>query len=129
VVVVDGSTAAISHYQASVRGLSVELRAFRTADEAIGYLHQHHPALVFLDIVMPDKDGLTLLKELRSLPGHRDTAVIVVTSKDYAQDRSVARELGAAEFLLKPLRSREVRTLIARYTDGSTAGADDTGPR
>jgi CheY-like chemotaxis protein len=116
VVVVDDSAAAVSHYQASARGLEVELRAFRSADAAIGYLRDHHPDLVFLDIVMPEKDGLTLLKELRALPSHRDTPVIVVTSKDYAQDRAVARELGAQEFLLKPLRSREVRALIARYT-------------
>ncbi len=40
----------------------------------------------------------------------------MVTSKDYAQDRNVARDLGAREFLLKPLRSREIRALIEQYT-------------
>jgi CheY-like chemotaxis protein len=116
VVVVDDSAAAISQYEASVRSLHVDLQAFRSADEAYAYLHDSHPDLVFLDIVMPEKDGLTLLKELRALPAHRETPVIVVTSKDYAQDRNVARDLGAREFLLKPLRSREIRALIEQYT-------------
>lgn len=119
----DASAAALSHYQTSTRGLAVELRGFRSADTAIAYLHEHSPALVFLEIAMPEKDGLILLKELRSLPAHRHTPVVVVTSKDYAQDRAVARELGIHEFLLKPLRSREVRTIVTRYTG---AGASVT---
>lgn len=129
VVVVDDSAAAISQYEASVRSLHVDLQAFRSADEAYAYLRDKHPDLVFLDIVMPEKDGLTLLKELRALPAHRETPVIVVTSKDYAQDRNVARDLGAREFLLKPLRSREIRALIEQYTGAEIRAQPDNGGR
>jgi CheY-like chemotaxis protein len=129
VVVVDDSAAAISQYEASVRSLHVDLQSFRSADEAYVYLHDSHPDLVFLDIVMPEKDGLTLLKELRALPAHRETPVIVVTSKDYAQDRNVARDLGAREFLLKPLRSREIRALIEQYTGAELRALPDDGGR
>ena len=129
VVVVDDSAAAISQYEASVRSLHVDLRSFRSADEAYAHLRDSHPDLVFLDIVMPEKDGLTLLKELRALPTHRETPVIVVTSKDYAQDRNVARDLGAREFLLKPLRSREIRALIEQYTGAEIRALPDEGSR
>ncbi len=126
VVVVDDSATAISLYQMSAAGLDVDLAAFQSADEAITYLTSSQPDLLFLDIVMPEKDGLTMLKELRALPMHSSTPVIMVTSKDYAQDRAVAKDLGAMEFLLKPLRSREIRQLIEKYTgaeakDGSEA--------
>lgn len=116
VVVVDDSPTAASFYQMSAADLAVDLRAFHGADEAIAHLEQNQPDLLFLDIVMPNKDGITLLKELRSLPIHGDTPVIMVTSKDYDQDRAVARELGVLEFLLKPLRPREIRDLIQKYT-------------
>lgn len=116
VVVVDDSTTATSLYHLSVADLVVDLRTFHTAREAISHLMATQPSLVFLDIVMPEKDGITLLKELRSHPNHGGTPVIMVTSKDYDQDRAVARELGVLEFLLKPLRPREIRELIKKYT-------------
>lgn len=116
VVVVDDSATAISLYRISVAGLDVDLHAFQSADEAIGFLDQNQSDLLVLDIVMPEKDGLTMLKELRSLPVHSNTPVIMVTSKDYHQDRAIARKLGVIEFVLKPLSSREIRDLISRHT-------------
>lgn len=116
VVVVDDSPTAASFYQMSAASLAVDLRTFHSADEALTHLEHNQPDLLFLDIVMPDKDGITLLKELRSLPIHGDTPVIMVTSKDYDQDRAVARELDVLEFLLKPLRPAEIRELIRKYT-------------
>jgi DNA-binding response OmpR family regulator len=58
-----------------------------------------------------------MLKELRALPPHGETPVIMVTSKDYDQDRTVAKELGAIDFVIKPLTAREIRDLICKYTD------------
>ncbi len=123
VVVVDDSATAISLYRLSVADLDVDFHAFGSADEAIAYLNRNQPDLLFLDIVMPEKDGLTMLKELRALPTHSNTPVIMVTSKDYNQDRSIARNLGAIDFLLKPLSSREIRELICQHT-----GAEATTP-
>ena len=76
---------------------------------------------------MPKKDGFTLLRELRALPEQREMPVVVVTSKDYAQDRALARDLGAREFLLKPLRSREIRSLIERYTGAQLRPISEDG--
>ena len=92
VVVVDDSAAAISQYEASVRSLEVDIQAFRSADDAYAYLRENPADLLFLDIVMPEKDGFTLLRELRALPGQPELPVVVVTSKDYAQDRALARD-------------------------------------
>lgn len=117
IVVVDDSATAISLYQLSAAGLAVDLVAFTDADSALDYLKNNQPDLVFLDIVMPEKDGITMLKELRAFPVHSDTPVIMVTSKDYDQDRTVTRELGALEFMLKPLRSNELRSIMIKYTD------------
>lgn len=120
IVVVDDHAAAISHYRASARELPVELQAFRSPDEALDYLREHRPTAIVLDIIVPGRDGLALLKEVRGLPTQKDTPIIVVTSKHYAQDRAAARELGAVEFFLKPLRPREIRALIARYAGVGT---------
>ena len=127
VVVVDDSAAAISQYEASVRSLEVDIQAFRSADDAYAYLRENPADLLFLDIVMPKKDGFTLLRELRALPEQPEIPVVVVTSKDYAQDRALARDLGAREFLLKPLRSREIRSLIERHTGAQLRPMSEDG--
>jgi CheY-like chemotaxis protein len=116
IVVVDDSATSISLYQFSMEPLAVNFVGFRSPTEALPYLSQHRPALLFLDIVMPGMDGLTFLQKLRSLPQHKDTPVIMVTSKDYAQDRFIAKQLGALDFLIKPLRFKEIRDLVYKYT-------------
>ncbi len=117
IVVVDDSTTSISLYQFSVEPLAVNFIGFKSSAEALPYLREHQPDLLFLDIIMPGMDGLSLLRYLRSLAHQKDTPVIMVTSKDYDQDRYVAKQLGAVEFLIKPLRFKEIRELVYRHAN------------
>jgi DNA-binding response OmpR family regulator len=41
----------------------------------------------------------------------------MVTSKDYAQDRYIARQLGALDFVIKPLRIQEIQDLVRKYVN------------
>lgn len=115
IVVVDDSSTSISLYQFSLEPLGVNFIGFSSPDEAIPYLTENSPDLVFLDIIMPGMDGLTFLQRLRSLPQHQNTPVVMVTSKDYAQDRYIAKQLGALDFLIKPLRFKEIRELVYKH--------------
>jgi CheY-like chemotaxis protein len=120
IVVVDDSATSISLYQFSVEPLAVNFIGFSSPAEAYPYLQKNKPDLLFLDIIMPGMDGLSFLRRLRVLSHHKDTAVIMVTSKDYAQDRYIAKQLGALEFLIKPLRFKEIRDLVCKYVDIKT---------
>ena len=71
--------------------------------------------LVLSDVKMPGLDGLTFLKDLRELPLHKDTRVVMISSKDYAQDRTVASELGALEFITKPTPIRAITEVVLKY--------------
>lgn len=115
VVVVDDNATVRALFERSTENLALDLVSFASADEAMGYLAENKPNLLFLDIIMPEKDGLTFLSELRRLPLHRDTSVIMITSKDYAQDRTVANELGALDFLIKPMPMRAITDIILLY--------------
>lgn len=64
--------------------------------------------LILLDILLPDEDGLTLLRDVRRTS---DIGVIMVTSKSDEVDRIVALEMGADDYVLKPFNPRE---LLAR---------------
>tara|TARA_R110000782_G_scaffold209214_4_gene297437 strand:+ start:5571 stop:5963 length:393 start_codon:yes stop_codon:yes gene_type:complete len=115
VVVVDDNATVRALFERSTENLKLDLISFGSAEAAMEYLGENKPDLLFLDIIMPDKDGLTFLSELRRLPLHRDTAVIMITSKDYAQDRTVANELGALEFITKPMPMRAISDIITNY--------------
>jgi CheY-like chemotaxis protein len=122
VVVVDDSAAVRVFFEKAASKLSIDLRTFASAPAASHFLETLQPALLFLDIIMPEKDGLTFLQELRRLPLHRETQTVVISSKDYAQDRATARELGVLEFVAKPMTLRALTALIIKYT-GARANA------
>lgn len=115
VVVVDDNATVRALFERSTENLALDLMTYGSADEAMEYLKDNKPNLLFLDIIMPEKDGLTFLQELRRLALHRDTPVIMITSKDYAQDRTVANELGALEFITKPMPMRAITDIILKY--------------
>ena len=115
VVVVDDNAVLLKYFERATANLALNLRTFKSADNAMEYLTENKPQLLFLDIIMPEKDGLTFLQELRKMPLHRDTMVIMITSKDYAQDRTVANELGALEFLTKPMPMVTITDIILKY--------------
>ena len=115
VIVVDDNATVRKLFERSTDNLALDLFTYDSAKSAMEYLAENKPDLLFLDIIMPDKDGLTFLQELRKLPLHRDTPVVMITSKDYAQDRTIANELGAAEFITKPMPMRAITDIILKH--------------
>jgi len=120
VVVIDDSDASITLYKRSAERLQIDLEVFQSPMESLEYLQSHPADLVFTDLIMREIDGWNVLKKLRGWDHHKHTPVVVVTSKNYAQDQALAIELGAKEFLIKPLRSQEIREIICNYTDAES---------
>ena len=116
IVVVDDSRASLSLYRRSLEPLTLDLVLFESPTEGFEYLQTHDADLLFLGNLMRETDGMTLLRRLRARPRHRDTAVIIMSTKDYHQDRVVARELGALDYLVKPIRSQDIRDVATKYT-------------
>ncbi len=72
------------------------------------------PDLVLLDIEMPRMDGYELLTSLRSRAKHRDTPVVMVTSRAGDKHRDKALRLGATDYVVKPYQDHELLALIRR---------------
>lgn len=66
--------------------------------------------VILLDLNLPDKDGLEILKYLRF--EHIDTPVIIVTARDDIEERALGLDLGADDYLIKPFQFIELRARI-----------------
>jgi CheY-like chemotaxis protein/transcriptional regulator with XRE-family HTH domain len=83
----------------------------RSGAEALEWLRTGRCELVLLDGIMPDMDGLEVLRRLQADRGLREIPVIIVSAKTQAQDVVGGLRLGAADYVTKPFHIRE---LLAR---------------
>src|SRR5690625_618160 len=77
-------------------------------DEAIRLAEEEDPDLMLLDIMLPNKDGNEVLREIRKT---KNMPIIMLTAKDSEIDKVLGLELGADDYVTKPFSNRE---LIAR---------------
>ena len=81
------------------------------------------PDLILLDINMPGGTGIEVLKRLRVSTKTQHIPVIVVSGEENPTTESTARELGAADFLHKPVDEQKLRDIVDR-----TLGIQTTAP-
>lgn len=81
----------------------------RDGTEALKCLRETSPYdAVLLDLLMPGATGLEVLEELREMPGHGNTPVLLLSAKGQDADRERAFELGAADFITKPFSPKKL---------------------
>jgi len=82
-----------------------DYRVFEAADgqTALDMIETHHPDMVLLDIIMPGMDGLETLRRLRQRWDEIELPVIMLTVKDTLSDIVTTLEMGATDFLSKPI--------------------------
>lgn len=90
-------------------------RWLTNGNEVVPTVHQHPPALILLDLMLPGADGLTVCRELRRFS---DVPIVMVTAKIEEIDRLLGLEIGADDYICKPYSPREVvarvKTILRR---------------
>ena len=88
-------------------------------EEAFEMIRKNKPRLVLLDITMPKKDGLSVLRELKSSPETRSIPVIMLTGKKESEAMETARKLGAADYFYKPFEAEVFLAAISQIMQHS----------
>lgn len=101
-------------FEDALAEVGVEVLHLPTIAEARAYLEANRPAVLFLSSKMPQEDGLSFLQVLRRNPLHADTPVVLISSKDYMQDRTIAESLNVTEFMVKPMPMQQIRNAVAK---------------
>jgi two-component system, OmpR family, alkaline phosphatase synthesis response regulator PhoP len=71
-------------------------------EEALAKIKEHRPDMIFLDIMMPKKNGYEVCESVRSTPELKDIYIIMLSAKGWDIDREKALSVGANEFMSKP---------------------------
>ena len=112
----DSSIRELVVYTLNQSGLPAQ--GFANAQEFWAALAEETPRLVLLDIMLPDEDGLTILKKLRSAAATASLPVIMLTAKGSEYDRVLGLDSGADDYVPKPFGIMEllarVRGLLRR---------------
>ena len=74
-----------------------------------------HPALILLDVVMPQRNGFQVCRELKAHPDYERIPVILVTSKDGASDRVWGQMQGANGYVVKPFTREQLLSEVQKY--------------
>jgi CheY-like chemotaxis protein len=102
VLVVDDEPQVVWVLQFSLEAEGYETFAARDGVQALSAVSEHHPKLMVLDIMMPNKDGWSVLEEMMQLPREDRPRVVIVSALASLRDRAKAAELGADAFVPKP---------------------------
>jgi DNA-binding response OmpR family regulator len=80
----------------------VQLLTASDGEEALGVVEVHKPDLVFLDVMMPKRNGFDVCRAIKHDMGLADTYVVLLTAKGQAVDREQGADAGADLYMTKP---------------------------
>ena len=107
-------------FRKDIRNGLVDFAFAASGEEALTYLNQHtHEAVLILsDINMPGMSGLELLRHIKQVHHQPPPVVMMVTAYGDAENYNQAMQLGADDFLTKPLDFTLLREKLKLQTDG-----------
>ena len=98
-----------------------EAKGFADGVSMLHALSEEKPQLIILDIMMPELDGVEVLKKLRAMPETQKIPVIMATAKGMEYDKIQSLDLGADDYLVKPFGVMElvsrVKAVLRRCED------------
>lgn len=82
---------------------------------ALAKIAEHHPDIIFIDIMMPRLDGYQACALIKRNPKFRSTPVIMLSSKDGVFDRARGRMVGSDEYLTKPFTREDLVNAVQAH--------------
>ena len=89
------------------------------AKDALAALAQKTPRLILMDLQMPGIDGFQLTRMLKSSPATAQVPIVAVTSFAMSGDKERALAAGCDGYVTKPIDTRTLPALVARYVNGA----------
>ncbi len=115
VLICDDSQTELVHLSGILEKAGCTVIKTDDGSKMIDLCNQHKPDLIFLDIVMPEKDGYATCRELTGNETTKDIPVVFVSSKGKKADRMWAQMQGGKDLVQKPYEDQEILDKLAAY--------------
>ena len=115
VMVIDDSKTIRRTAETLLKKAGCEVLTAADGFEALSAIADHHPDVIFVDIMMPRLDGYQTCALIKHNEVFRDVPVIMLSSKDGLFDRARGRLVGSDQYLTKPFSRDELLDALRRY--------------
>ncbi|MCI0536326.1 MAG: response regulator transcription factor [Verrucomicrobiales bacterium] len=119
ILIIEDDAKTANAVRTGLRGEGYEAAVARTGEDGVLQLHSSSFDLVLLDWMLPGRDGIAIVKELRARGAK--TPVLLLTARDAVEDRVLGLDSGADDYLVKPFAFAEllarIRVLLRRAGD------------
>jgi twitching motility two-component system response regulator PilG len=115
VMVIDDSKTIRRTAESLLKKAGCEVSTATDGFEALAMIADHHPDVIFVDIMMPRLDGYQTCALIKHNDVYKNIPVIMLSSKDGLFDRARGRIVGSEQYLTKPFTKDELLGAIRRY--------------
>jgi two-component system alkaline phosphatase synthesis response regulator PhoP len=117
VLVVEDEASIASFVSLYLKNAGYAVKAVSNGTDALAQVEAEQPALIVLDLMLPDMDGIDVCRRIRQ---RRDIPILMLTARDEDIDKIIGLEVGADDYMTKPFNPRElvarVKSILRRST-------------
>ncbi|KAA3624009.1 MAG: response regulator [Proteobacteria bacterium] len=124
IMVIDDSNTVLTAAEAAFRDSGYEVITATDGFSAMSVIADHHPELIFVDIVMPRLDGYQACALIKRNHRFRDIPIVMLSSKDGLFDRARGRIVGAQAHINKPFSKTDLLDAARRYVGPAESRGD-----
>jgi sigma-B regulation protein RsbU (phosphoserine phosphatase) len=115
ILVVDDSATNLQILVRTLQGTGHRILAAKDGPSALDIAKRAQPDLMLLDVMMPGMDGFEVCRTLKATPETRNIVVIFLSARGEVSDKVSGLELGAIDYVTKPIQSEEVLARVAAH--------------
>jgi len=112
ILAVDDNPVNLKVVSATLKQAGFEVATAGNGSEALEQVKIVKPALIILDINMPDMDGYEVCRRLRAMPATANTPIVMLTAHDSLEEKIKGFEAGADEYITKPFQPAELQARV-----------------
>lgn len=109
----------------ALKNSGYRVEGFGSAKDFFAKLSEKTPDLILLDVMLPDLDGLSILKKVRTVPDTKKIPVIFVSAKTSEIDKVKGLDMGADDYLAKPFGVMELISRVKALLRRSNAASEE----
>ncbi len=114
ILIIDDDTEILELSKSILKSIGHRVFTSHQPNQGQGLIEKHFPDIVLLDINMPGKDGMTVLKSIKALAQANLMAIVMMTGVSDVHVVQEAKRLGVADYIVKPIKNKVLGEKIAR---------------